>query len=124
MQWRKPLLDTARGAEAITELRPNVREAFRAFAAFIDALALRAGGLAPADVLEHVIRAIDYEALLQAEGPEGADRWENVRELVASAANWSEEVMPRRPRARRSSGSWRRPRCCRRPTAWSATKTA
>ena len=52
----------------------------------------RAGALAPAEVLEQVIRAIDYEALLQAEGPEGADRWENVRELVASAANWSEEV--------------------------------
>ena len=29
-----------------------------------------------------------------AEGPDGADRWENVRELVASAANWSEEVVP------------------------------
>ena len=39
-----------------------------------------------------MIRAIDYEAVLHAEGPEGADRWENVRELVASAANWSEEV--------------------------------
>ena len=43
-------------------------------------------------MLEQVIRAIDYEAVLLAEGPEGADRWENVRELVASAANWSEEV--------------------------------
>jgi DNA helicase-2/ATP-dependent DNA helicase PcrA len=42
--------------------------------------------------LEHLIQAINYEAVLQAEGPEGADRWENVRELVASAANWSEEV--------------------------------
>jgi DNA helicase-2/ATP-dependent DNA helicase PcrA len=43
-------------------------------------------------VLEEVIRAIDYEAILHAEGPEGEDRWENVRELVASAANWSEVV--------------------------------
>jgi ATP-dependent DNA helicase UvrD/PcrA len=42
--------------------------------------------------LEHIIRAINYEAVLLAEGPEGEDRWENVRELVASAANWSEEV--------------------------------
>jgi len=92
LRWSKPLLDTARGAEGITELRPNVREAFRNFAAFIDGLAQRAGSLAPADVLEQLTRAIDYEALLLAEGPEGADRWENVRELVASAANWSEEV--------------------------------
>ena len=79
-------------ADGITELRPNVREAFRNFAAFIDGLAQRAGSLAPAEVLEQLIRAIDYEAVLLAEGPEGADRWENVRELVASAANWSEEV--------------------------------
>jgi DNA helicase-2/ATP-dependent DNA helicase PcrA len=92
LRWSKPLLDAARGADGITELRPNVREAFRNFAGFIDGLAQRAGQLAPAEVLEQLIRAIDYEALLLAEGPEGADRWENVRELVASAANWSEEV--------------------------------
>ena len=92
LRWNKPLLDTARGADGITELRPNVREAFRTFAAFIDGLAQRAGSLAPAEVLEQLIRAIDYEAVLLTEGPEGADRWENVRELVASAANWSEEV--------------------------------
>src|SRR5580765_1449437 len=92
LRWSKPLLDTARGAEGITDLRPNVREAFRNFAAFIDGLGERARRLPPAEVLEQVIRAIDYEAVLHAEGPEGADRWENVRELVASAANWSEEV--------------------------------
>ena len=69
-----------------------MREAFRTFAGFIDGLAERAGRLAPAEVLEHVIRGIDYEAVLHAEGPEGADRWENVRELLASAADWSEEV--------------------------------
>ena len=91
-QWNKPLLVTARGAEAITELRPNVREAFRGFAAFIGGLAERLGERPPAEVLEQVIRAIDYEAVLHAEGPEGADRWESVRELVASAANWSEVV--------------------------------
>jgi len=91
-QWSKPLLATAKGAEGITDLRPNVREAFRAFGALIEGLAQRASQLPPADVLEQVIQAIDYEAILHAEGPEGEDRWENVRELVASAANWSEVV--------------------------------
>ncbi len=90
-QWSKPLLETARIADRIPELRPNVREAFRAFAGLIDGAAQRRN-LPPADLLEHLIRAIDYETVLTAEGPEGADRWENVRELVASAANWSEEV--------------------------------
>jgi DNA helicase-2/ATP-dependent DNA helicase PcrA len=92
-QWSKPLLEVARVADRVPELRPNVREAFGSFAAFIDGLAERAGRLPPAEVLEEVIRAIDYEAMLHAEGPEGADRWENVRELVASAASWSEEVL-------------------------------
>ena len=75
------------------DLRPNVREAFRALRRVHRRPAERAGEhLPPAEVLEQVIRAIDYEAVLHAEGPEGADRWENVRELVASAADWSEEV--------------------------------
>ncbi|HEX6104825.1 MAG TPA: UvrD-helicase domain-containing protein [Gemmatimonadales bacterium] len=92
IQWGKPLLETARIADRVPDLRPNVREAFRRFAELIDRLAGAAQRLPPADVLEQVIRAVDYEAYLHAEGPEGADRWENVRELVASAADWSEEV--------------------------------
>jgi DNA helicase-2/ATP-dependent DNA helicase PcrA len=91
-QWSKPLLATARAADRVPDLRPNVREAFRSFARLVDGLMERSGTLPPAEVLEQVIRGIDYEALLHAEGPEGADRWENVRELVASAAEWSEEV--------------------------------
>jgi DNA helicase-2/ATP-dependent DNA helicase PcrA len=91
-QWGKPLLATARGADAIPELRPGVRQAFVAFAGLIDRIAAGGRELPPAEVLEQVIRALDYEAVLHAEGPEGADRWDNVRELVASAANWSEEV--------------------------------
>ena len=34
-RWNRPLLETARLADGITELRPNAREACRAFAAFI-----------------------------------------------------------------------------------------
>jgi DNA helicase-2/ATP-dependent DNA helicase PcrA len=89
--WGKPLLETATIADRVPELRPNVREAFRNFAALIGG-AVKLEHLPPADLLEHIIRAINYEAVLHAEGPEGEDRWENVRELVASAANWSEEV--------------------------------
>ena len=90
--WGHPLLETARIADRVADLRPNVREAFRAFAGFMDGLGTRTARLAPAQVLEELVRAIDYETVLLAEGPEGAERWENVRELMASAANWSEEV--------------------------------
>jgi DNA helicase-2/ATP-dependent DNA helicase PcrA len=81
-------------ADRITDLRPNAREGFRGFAGLVDSLAARAGELAPAQILEELIRVIDYEVVLAAEGAEGADRWENVRELVASAAEWSEVVVP------------------------------
>ncbi len=94
LAWGKPLLETARLASTVQDLRPNVREAFHNYAGFIDRFVEDARHLPPADVLEQIIRAIDYEGVLQAEGPEGADRWENVRELVASAANWSEVVVP------------------------------
>jgi DNA helicase-2/ATP-dependent DNA helicase PcrA len=93
-QWGKPLLEAARMADRIADLRPNAREGFRGFSALVDGIAARAADLAPAQILEELIRAIDYETVLAAEGAEGADRWENVRELVASAAEWSEVVLP------------------------------
>src|SRR4029078_4470847 len=90
-EWGKPLLEAARIADRIPDLRPNVREAFRRFAEFIDGLGSRTAELSPAQSLEEHVEGLDYESYLLAEGPEGADRWENVRELVASAADWSEE---------------------------------
>ena len=93
-RWEKSLLETSRAAEMIQGLRPNVREALRHFAALIDGLRERAASWPPAQVLEQLIQAVDYEQVLLAEGPEGIDRWENVRELVASAAEWSEVVEP------------------------------
>ncbi len=91
-QWEKPLLAVAAIADRLPDLRPNVRQALTGFAALLDRLRAEAGHRPPADVLEELIQAIDYENLLRQEGPEGADRWDNVRELVASAANWSEVV--------------------------------
>jgi DNA helicase-2/ATP-dependent DNA helicase PcrA len=89
-RWGKPLLEAASIADRVPELRPNARDALRKFAALLDAAGLRQ--LPPAALLDHIIEAIDYKAVLKAEGQDGDDRWENVRELVASAANWSEVV--------------------------------
>ncbi len=91
-QWEKPLLATAAIADRVPDLRPNVREAFRGFADFLEQLRERVGESEPARIIEELVAGLDYEAVLMAEGPEGADRWENVRELVAGAANWSEVV--------------------------------
>ena len=93
-QWARPLLETARIADRIPDLRPNVRESFRRFADFVDGLRVRSVDSTPAQTLEQLVEGLDYESYLLAEGPEGADRWENVRELIASAAEWSEVVVP------------------------------
>ena len=90
--WGKPLLETARIADRITGLRPNVRESLQRFAALVDGLRVRSAAAAPAVILDELLQAIDYEATLLAEGPEGVERWENVRELLAGAAAWSEIV--------------------------------
>src|ERR1051325_6214190 len=90
--WGKPLLEAARIADRITGLRPNVRESLQRFAALVDGLRVRSAFAAPAVILDELLQAIDYEAALLAEGPEGIERWENVRELLAGAAAWSEIV--------------------------------
>ena len=90
--WQKPLLETATIAERVTGLRPNVREALRRFGQLVGDLTARVGAAQPVEALTAVIEAINYERALLDEGPEGKDRWDNVRELVAAAAGWSEVV--------------------------------
>lgn len=90
--WGKTLLETARIADRVTGLRPNVREGLQRFSALIDDFRSQSATAAPVLILEALIGAIDYEAVLLAEGQEGIDRWDNVRELVAGAAEWSEVV--------------------------------
>src|SRR6266850_450261 len=92
--WRKPLLEVARGAARVAELRPNVRDAFIGVAALVDRLRDAAGQADPATLLEAVLAATGYEQYLAEEGAEGIERIENVRELVAGAAAWAEVQDP------------------------------
>ncbi len=89
-RWGKPLLEVARAAGRVAELRPNVREAFAALAGLVDRLQEGAAQADPASALEQVIAATGYEPYLAEEGAEGIERLENVRELVAAAAEWAE----------------------------------
>jgi DNA helicase-2/ATP-dependent DNA helicase PcrA len=90
--WRKPLLEVARGAGRVAELRPNVRDAFTGVAGLVDRLRDAVGQADPAAVLEAVLLATGYEQYLAEEGAEGIERIENVRELVAGAAAWAEAL--------------------------------
>jgi DNA helicase-2/ATP-dependent DNA helicase PcrA len=89
--WGRSLLATAEIAERVPELRPQARRALVEFAALVTGLRA-AAHRTPAELLERIIEAIQYEQLLESEGPEGLERVENVRELLAAAAEWSEEV--------------------------------
>ena len=92
--WRKPLLELARGAARVPELRPNVRDAFVGVAALVDRLRDASAQADPATMLEAVLAATGYEQYLAEEGSEGIERIENVRELIAGAAAWAEVQDP------------------------------
>lgn len=96
-QWNRPLLETAAVADRILDLRPHAKDGFRAFAGLIEQLRAGARTATPAAVLEDVIEHVGYEEHLESEGFEGIERMENVRELIAAAAEFSEEVDPEEP---------------------------
>lgn len=96
-QWSKSLYHTAAIADRVADLRPRAKQGFHAFVALIEGFRDRLAEASPAEVLERIVEAIGYENHLDAEGPEGLDRIENVRELLAGAAEWSEEIDPDEP---------------------------
>ncbi|MFQ6046966.1 MAG: 3'-5' exonuclease, partial [Gemmatimonadales bacterium] len=91
-QWSKPLFATAAVADRIVDLKPNQKESLRRFVEMIDRIRAHAEDAPPTDVLERIIELTDFEAHLAQEGPEGMERLENVRELLAATAEWSEEL--------------------------------
>jgi DNA helicase-2/ATP-dependent DNA helicase PcrA len=92
--WQKPLLEAARRAGSVNDLRPNVREALSGVAALLDRLREAVGPADPATALETILATTAYEQYLAEEGAEGMERIENVRELVAGAAAWAEVQDP------------------------------
>ena len=94
LAWRKPMLDAARGAASMTDLRPNVRQALAGVADLVDRLRAAVGQADPATALETVLATTGYEQYLAEEGAEGMERIENVRELAGGAAAWAEVQDP------------------------------
>src|SRR6266487_2604603 len=88
--WQQPLLEAARRAPNVSDLRPNVREALTGVASLLDRLRDAVGQADPATALETILATTGYEQYLAEEGAEGMERIENVRELVAGAAAWAE----------------------------------
>ena len=80
------LLEIATRFDVLASMRPGPRAALEEFTTLVQRLRTQATDAAVDELLRHVVEAIRYHDHLRAEGPEGADRIENVREMIAGAA--------------------------------------
>jgi DNA helicase-2/ATP-dependent DNA helicase PcrA len=83
---RVPLLVAATRADLVVDLRPAARTALVEFARLIQELRERTADDSVDVLLRELIERIGFEDALRAEGPEGAERLDNVREMMAGAA--------------------------------------
>jgi DNA helicase-2/ATP-dependent DNA helicase PcrA len=86
-----PLMQVAVDPEAVAALRPATRNALAGFIALIERLRLRAREAPVDELLRDLVSSIGYEEYLRGEGPEGAERIENILELIAGAAEVVQE---------------------------------
>ena len=81
-----PLLAAAGRADLHDGLRPAQRQALIGFAALVTRFRARATDAAVDELLLQLIEEIRFEDALRAEGKDGLDRLDNVRELLTGAA--------------------------------------
>ena len=81
-----PMLAAAVRPELLGAIRPAARAALAEFAGLIARFAEAATDAAVDELLKQVVEGIRFDEYLRAEGPESADRLENVRELITGAA--------------------------------------
>ncbi|MEK0431150.1 MAG: hypothetical protein RL139_954 [Gemmatimonadota bacterium] len=81
-----PLLEQSRRIAPVPGVRPATKTALQALVATVDRVRALAADAGVDQLLLEVIRETRYDEALRAEGPEGLERLENVRELVTSAA--------------------------------------
>jgi DNA helicase-2/ATP-dependent DNA helicase PcrA len=81
-----PMLAAAVRPDLLAAIRPAARGALAEFAALIAKFRESAREAAVDELLREVVDGIRYDEYLRAEGPESADRLDNVRELITGAA--------------------------------------
>jgi len=81
-----PLFEGAQRDAITASLRPAARTALAEFVRLVASLRERAADAAVDELLKELVEAIRYGDYLRAEGPESADRLDNVRELITGAA--------------------------------------
>ncbi len=81
-----PLLAIASRTDVLATLRPAARTALQDFVSLVQRLRTAAIDAAVDELLRDLVQVIRYADHLRAEGPEGIERIENVREMIAGAA--------------------------------------
>ena len=81
-----PMLAAAERPELLAGMRPAARTALAEFATLVRTFRERARDAAVDELLRDLVDAVRYADHLRAEGPEGAERLDNVRELITGAA--------------------------------------
>lgn len=81
-----PMLAAAVRPDLIGGLRPAARNALAEFSALIANFRESAREAGVDELLRDIVEGVRYDEYLRAEGPESADRIENVRELITGAA--------------------------------------
>ena len=87
-----PLLEAARSAKRVDTLTPSAAASLERFAASIDAFCGRAPAMGAGELVEHVVTDMGIFRALAEEGPDGEDRAENVRELIAGAYEFNDRL--------------------------------
>ena len=80
------MFDGAHDPSIVATLRPAARGALGEFVQLIASLRDRAADASVDELLRELVESIRYGDYLRAEGPESAERLENVRELITGAA--------------------------------------
>jgi DNA helicase-2/ATP-dependent DNA helicase PcrA len=83
---RLPLLEAAGRDDLASGVRPAARVALRDFVRLIATLRERAAEASVEELLRELVDSIRYGDYLRSEGPESAERLDNVRELITGAA--------------------------------------
>ncbi len=87
------LLEAAAGAFDIPTLPKAGANGLTAFADLIQRYSIRAAQVKVGVLLEELVDELDLLTLLRDEGPDGEDRAENVKELIAGALDFDAELL-------------------------------
>jgi DNA helicase II / ATP-dependent DNA helicase PcrA len=85
-------LEATERLDEVPDLPRAARNSLQGFGELIRRFSIRATQVSVGTLLEELLEELDLLAQLRAEGPEGEDRAENVKELVAGALDFDAEL--------------------------------